>query len=322
MDIAIIGAGIAGLAAAERLVADGHRVRLFDKGRGAGGRMATRRIAEPAAAFDHGAQYFTVRDGEFAARVAQWREAGLAAPWPAAGTDAWVGTPAMNAPLRAMAAALAVQWQARVDTMVRDGDGWRLSGDGIDPGRHDAVVLAIPAEQAAVLLAPAAPDLAGLAGAARSLPCWTAMATFAAPVAAEDILPAAGPIGWAARNSAKPGRTGAEAWVIQATPEWSAANLEVEAETAAIALLAALADRITAPLPELLSLTGHRWRYAQPATEGPGPVWDTALQLGLCGDWLHRGRVEAAWLSGHRLAAAIARSGESNAATDPPPSRR
>jgi renalase len=57
-DIAIIGAGIAGLACAQRLQDGGCSVTLFDKGRGAGGRMATRRVTTPFGeiAFDHGAQ--------------------------------------------------------------------------------------------------------------------------------------------------------------------------------------------------------------------------------------------------------------------------
>jgi hypothetical protein len=49
------------------------------------------------AGFDYGAQYFTVRDPGFRTRVEQWHDAGQAAPWPATGEDAWVGTPAMSA---------------------------------------------------------------------------------------------------------------------------------------------------------------------------------------------------------------------------------
>ena len=64
MRIGIVGAGMAGLACAEELTRLGHAVLLFDKGRGPGGRMSTRRIQTSAgeAYFDHGAQYFTVRD--------------------------------------------------------------------------------------------------------------------------------------------------------------------------------------------------------------------------------------------------------------------
>jgi predicted NAD/FAD-dependent oxidoreductase len=56
--IGIVGAGIAGLACAQGLVRHGHDVVLFDKGRGPGGRMSTRRMETPRglAHIDHGAQ--------------------------------------------------------------------------------------------------------------------------------------------------------------------------------------------------------------------------------------------------------------------------
>ena len=110
MRIGVIGAGIAGLSCAELLQSAGHAVRVFDKGRGAGGRMATRRVASPAGdvAFDHGAQYFTTRDPRFAAAVTRWQQSGAVARWPIAGDDAWVGTPGMSAVVQALARPLSV----------------------------------------------------------------------------------------------------------------------------------------------------------------------------------------------------------------------
>lgn len=66
----VVGAGLAGLVAAQRLAAAGIRVTVFDKGRGPGGRMATRREGD--ACWDHGAQFFTARDPRFAEMVARW----------------------------------------------------------------------------------------------------------------------------------------------------------------------------------------------------------------------------------------------------------
>lgn len=309
MRLAIIGAGMAGLAAGTRLVAAGHTVHLFDKGRGAGGRMASRRIATAAgeAVFDHGAQYFTVRDSDFAACVEAWTCAGHVAPWPVAGPTAFVGTPAMNAPLRAMAEHLHVSWGARVDAVERHHNGWQLHGDGISDATYDAIISAIPAEQAAVLLAPVAARFAGVAAAAVSAPCWTVMLAFAAPVAhAADILPdPTEPIGWAARNRAKPGRSGPETWVVQASPAWSTAQLDDDPASIVAALQAALARAIGGALPPVLAASAHRWRYARATGTGDELLWDNQSGIGVCGDWLVAPRVEAAWLSGHRLAGAI-----------------
>ncbi|NCY02474.1 MAG: FAD-dependent oxidoreductase, partial [Planctomycetia bacterium] len=66
-DVAIVGAGIAGLAAASVLADRGRRVVVVEKSRGIGGRMATRRLG--AAICDHGAQFFTVRGAAFGGLV-------------------------------------------------------------------------------------------------------------------------------------------------------------------------------------------------------------------------------------------------------------
>ena len=98
MRVAIIGAGIAGLACARRLHDAGIEATLFDKSRGLGGRLATRRAdtGTPGVAFDHGATHFTARSEGFTRLLAAWEKAGLAARWPAAGADSWVGTPTMT----------------------------------------------------------------------------------------------------------------------------------------------------------------------------------------------------------------------------------
>jgi hypothetical protein len=305
MQIAIVGAGMAGLRCGMRVAAAGHDVRLFDKGRGPGGRMATRRMALPSggeAAFDHGAQYITAKTTEFAAQLADWASAGVIAPWPAAGEGAFVGVPGMNAVLKAMAAGLNISWGTEITGLAADDGGWRLAGA---QGVFEALVVAVPPEQAARLLSPVDPRLADLAGSVRSAACWTLMAAFAAPLTIADVLRSEGIIGWAARNSAKPGRSSLpEAWVVQATPEWSAAHLEDAPEAVSAALLAALTDRL-GPLPALVAATAHRWRYAQSAGTEDGALWQADARLGVCGDWLLGPRVEDAWTSGHMLAGMI-----------------
>jgi len=134
MKVAIVGAGIAGLSCATRLRAGGHLVALFDKGRGPGGRMATRRVDTPLGkvAFDHGAQYVTARHPDFIAAMAAWEDAGVVARWPAAGADAWVGTPGMNAIVKHLAATATVFWNHRVEQLRRTDAGWLL-----DPAHGD-----------------------------------------------------------------------------------------------------------------------------------------------------------------------------------------
>ncbi|WP_379546156.1 NAD(P)/FAD-dependent oxidoreductase [Qipengyuania sp. DSG2-2] len=311
-DIAIIGAGMAGLACATRLAASGRSVVLFDKGRGPGGRMATRRaeVNGKTVRFDHGAQYFTVRDPAFIEAVANWRKAGAVASWPAAGKEALVGTPGMNAPLRRMAEALKVHWGTRVQTLSRNDICWQLSFEGDRPAEQFAqVVVAIPAEQAADLLAEAAPDWSGQAAASTSQPCWALMASFAEKLPLNDVFQDSD-IAWAARGASKPGRDAGEHWVIHASPQWSQTFLELAPETAAVALLARFCELAGIPKRVPVHSAAHRWRYAmaeKPANGGNASpmLWDKDKGLGVCGDWLANPRVEGAWVSGDSLARTI-----------------
>ena len=308
MQIAIVGAGMAGLSCATRLAALGHEVALFDKGRGPGGRMATRRVEADGTMlrFDHGAQYFTARDPRFVEQVARWEREGVVARWDAAGEDAWVGTPAMNAPIKAMAGRHDVQFGTRIEQLLRDGDGWQLDGEGAPDRRFDAVVVALPAEQAGPLLQQHASAMGDLADTTRSAPCWTIMAAFEQRLPSEqDSIRHHGAIGWAARNNAKPGRGSAECWVVQASPDWSREHLEDEATAVETALLDQLADAIGGPLPPRLAISAHRWRFARSDSAGEEALWDAQQRIGVCGDWLLGPRVEAAYLSGLILAETV-----------------
>jgi predicted NAD/FAD-dependent oxidoreductase len=305
MHFAIIGAGMAGLACADALAEAGHRAELFDKGRGPGGRMSTRRMATPLgeASFDHGAQYFTARDPRFLELVDDWYSAGIAAPWPEAGGEAWVGVPGMNAIIRKMSASHPVSWDHLITGMQRKAGAWWLVGKAGESGPFDAVILAIPAEQAAAMLSLHDLALARTALVARSQPCWTSMFVFDRPIdGVEPVMRNFGDIIWAARNSAKPGRSGPEAWVVQANPVWSAEQIETPQEQISGMLCAALATAMGRALPVPIAAASHRWRYALSAGTGDGTFWNADIALGVCGDWLIGPRVECAWQSGRMLA--------------------
>lgn len=136
------------------------------------------------------------------------------------------------------------------------------------------------------------------------------MVAFDEPVGlVEDIIRDVGIIGWAARNSAKPGRGATEAWVIQATADWSREHLEDEEAKVVDALLAALATKATRALPKPVVRIGHRWRYARVKAAPHGALWNDAMRIGAVGDWLLAPRVESAWRSGRMLAERILAAG-------------
>jgi renalase len=331
MDVLVIGAGLAGLTAAARLRQHAHRVLVVDKGRAPGGRLATRRVLDGDAArpehaslaFDHGAQYFTVRDARFAAEVEAWHKArvvqvwhGTLASFDSEGREAvdddetrWVGVPGMSAIGRHLARGLDVRCGLRIDALVPDGGSGTArflarAGSGETLGPFDAVVLALPAAQARALVG-WAPSLATALEGVRMHPCWTTLVAFDDRVKApfDGAFITSSPLGWVARNRSKPQRDLAETWVLHASAEWSAAHLEDDADAVGPFLLNAFADLVRAGLPLPVHLSAHRWRYAcaDPAL-GIGALADDTSRLVVCGDWCLGNRVEAAFLSG--LAAA------------------
>ena len=319
-DVAIVGAGLAGLSCARSLAAYGVRVALFDKGRRPGGRLATRRVdvAGQVFSFDHGAQYVTARGPGFAAVL----DAAHAATWPDG--ERRVGMPRMSAVPRALADGLDIALGRQVTEILGEPGAWRLrhiDATLVRPGRplptdppeesgpFGAVVLAIPAAQAGPLLAGPAPRLAAVLEGVRMAPCWTLMAAFTErlPIEADTLRPAGGPIAWAARDSAKPGRDKTtECWVVQAGAEWSRANLEKSPADATAQLLAAFASLAGIALPAPAFAAAHRWRYALvEAPLGAPCLWEPGLGLGAAGDWCIGARAEAAVDSGAAMATAI-----------------
>jgi renalase len=319
-EIAVIGAGAAGLACARRLVASGYPVVVFDKGRRPGGRVATRRVED--FAFDHGAQYFTIETADFRMEMDTACEAGAVAPWDGnivtLSNDAsetvdehrqrWVGVPGMSDLARHLSTGLDIRCERRVANLVREGKAWRLAADdGSTLAKTDLVVVAVPAPQAATLLA-GSPDLAHRAAAATVAPCWAVMLGFEEPLplAFAGAFVGAGPLNWIARDRSKPERAGNEAWVLHAAPSWSRDYLEADRGAVVEDLRDALQVTVGLRTPRPAFAVAHRWRYARVEKPlGEGCLFDPILRIGACGDWCLGSKIEAAFTSGLAMAARI-----------------
>ena len=312
MRVAVVGAGIAGLSAARALRGRGHEVHVYEATANPGGRVGTRNfpalemprpLSGASLAFDHGAQYFTVRDDRFSMTVAEWLRDRVVAKWAGRvvsfdaegwedvdeNTDRYVGIPDMNAMARAMAAGMQVSYGLRVDSL-----------DQI-PGDVDHVVVAVPAPQALPLVSHL-PDLAGKIAAVDMTPNWTVMAAFEERVAArfDGAFVHGSPLGWIARNTSKPKRDWkVDAWVLQATTKWSEAHIDDRPDDIGAFLMEAFEDLIPAGLPRAFYASVHRWRYATADPPlGVGAIHNQASRITLCGDWCKGSRIEDAFLSG------------------------
>ena len=315
-DVVVIGAGMAGLTAADELRKAGVSTIVLDKGRVPGGRMATRTIE--GASFDHGAQHFSVRSDRFRDKVDELRELGVVAEWykaeswttPGLGAEArLIGTGGMRRIPEHLASGLDVRNAITIDRLHPTGDGYAAVADNHAVAHGSAVVLTAPVPQLLQLLANS--DLSPEADVRRQLesvqynPSLTVMAVLDRPSGLPEghlAQPATG-VAWLADNQDK-GVSKLPAITIHSTAEFASAHLDEDRRTWA----RLLTDRV-APLVEgqIVNATAHRWRYAEPQTTfDSGAVdLDIAGPVVLAGEVFAGAKVEGAFLSGLAAAEAI-----------------
>lgn len=332
--VAVIGAGLSGAACALGLQAAGVAVTLFDKSRGVGGRLATRRTRVPIAgvetpvevSFDHGAPQIVARSPRLRRVLAQAEAAGVVRPWAPRVHATWPGpshgpghvaVPGMPGLVRHLLGDLPTRLGRAVQRLQREPDGrWAVIVDGQVAGRFDRVVLAMPPTQAAALLAGHHERWSEALAAWPMSPVWTLMAvTDEVDWPWDAAEPDTGALTWITRNDRRPGRTapaGCAVWVAHAHAAWSQGHLDDDPADVAEALGAAL--RTALPLPARDGVRWHhravhRWRYAaagRPAPDARVFWWDEARGLGVCGDFLGGGDIDGAWVSGDELGDRIA----------------
>lgn len=322
LEVAVVGAGMAGLSCARRLADAGMKVMVFDKARGAGGRMATRRVDDPQVGsfgFDHGAQYFTAHSAAFQHTVQSWIDAGVVRPWAGrlmsfesdglhavASQPRYVGVPRMSAIGRHLLGDMVFRPQHRLLECQHDGQYWHLQFDAQPSLLAKHLILALPSPQIVDLLEINHPFYAD-AVLQDMLPSWTLMLHSAVPIDVpfDGCFVNSGILGWVARNNSKPLRGGVEAWVLHANRAWSQAHVEAPQDWVAQQLLAAFTQVVGQPV-QVTQQWVHRWLYALASEALTVGCWyEQAQHFGIAGDWLNGSRVEGAWLSGQKLAAQI-----------------
>lgn len=307
----VIGAGLAGLAAARALAEAGREVRVLDKGRSVGGRMATRRIGD--AVLDHGAQFFTVRDDDFAATVDSWVSDGIVREWcrgfgPDRGRDdghpRYVGAAGMNSVTKHMSTGLDIECGVLVFAILRNGPGWVVQIDDATTIECDDVVVTCPLPQTSALLHSGEVEMPAELRAIdydRTLGLLAVLEGDAAVLPPPGGLQEAGDIfSFVGDNHAK-GISPRPAVTFHANPRWSAEHFDDDPAVATDLLLAAAREHLDGRV--VTEVQFKKWRFATPTTLWPERCWaDPSGTLVTAGDAFAGPRVEGAVLSGRAAA--------------------
>jgi predicted NAD/FAD-dependent oxidoreductase len=327
--VVVVGAGVAGLSCAGALAAAGRPVLVLERGRGVGGRCATRRLEGQA--FDSGPAFLHGRDPEFLAvldgvpgdRLAGWPAAleGAGQPCQPAAFEvgerrlAWAD--GVNALPRHLARGLDVRLEAEAIGLAAGPDGITVrTADGRDQPASTVVLAGAP-EQVDRLLAalPEAPasvaGLRALLGLSRTQACLSLLALYPAEAPRPPwhvCYPERSPLQVISHDSAKRPDGARMGLVLQARAGWSREHLEAPGWPAA---LLEEAGRLLGPWAARPSHQyAHRWRFARhdgaALLSGPVLLPLGRGRLGLCGDRFGPGGgVEGAWRSGRTLAGRI-----------------
>jgi renalase len=320
--VVVVGAGIAGTACARVLAGGRLPVRVLDRGRRIGGRMALRREQFGGAehVVDIGASYFTVSDPGFSAVVDGWRERGLARPWtdtfvvlPAAGGEArttsgpvrWASPGGLRSLVEDLATDLDVASEREVEQIDAGEEGLAVDG-----AAAAAVVLAMPQPQATDLLPAPIAERLGLDAGLDWLPTLTMWAGWRLrwwPEFDGAFVEGSEVIDRLADDGRRRG-DGAPVLVVHSTAEFAERWID-EPDGAIPGVLEELGRLLGGGTPpgDPVFARARRWSLASPCVPQDRPfALDHTLAVGVCGDaWGPKPRVEQAWLSGSALGAAL-----------------
>ena len=311
-DIVVVGAGLSGLTAARSLQEKGHNVVVLDKGRGLGGRMATRRISTPdgsIAVFDHGAQFFTVRDQQFQKLVDGWITNGVVREW-CRGFVADDGHPryVVNSGMAALTKHIAQGLDVRTSTLVfavkpcdADPTKWTVVIDDNSRIDCDAVVMTCPLPQSYSLTVTTGVELPQ----DLLLTDYDRTIGLLAVLDGPSAVPAPGGVqnpddvfSWIGDNQAK-GISDIPAITFHANPAWSAAHWDDSLEDG-LALITHAAQKYLGNA-KIVASEYKKWRFATPRKLWPDPYF-AAGTLVFAGDAFAGPKVEGAVLSGRKSA--------------------
>ncbi|MEG4963908.1 MULTISPECIES: FAD-dependent oxidoreductase [unclassified Microcoleus] len=331
-DVAVIGAGMAGLSCAQRLRQAGYSVAVVEKSRGAGGRVATRRVQGTRA--DHGARYLEPQGDAVQGLIEALVDRHILKLWTdtvwefrqgelsAIPNSCYVAPAGMNAVGKYLAEGLEIWFGRRVEAIsTTDNQMWHLSLEVTDDYLQTpqeliakAVVVAIPAPQALMFLNSEIGFKSDFLDKLHSVeydPCITVMAGYSAtkqqdlsnlnPQWKSVSFPDNSDLAWVGWDSSKRLESQQPVFVVHSSANFADRYLEsVDLPTVGQELLDRTSEYLIPWLKQPEWLQVHRWRYA--FCRNPLPVSCLPaggnLPLVCAGDLCGEGQIEGALRSG------------------------
>jgi renalase len=328
MKIAIIGTGIAAATLVYRLrhSCPGSNLHVFEKSRGVGGRMSTRRGDN--GSYDHGAPFFTARSKPFQQLLKTFQSSGQVDVWQAKVMTLskrakpysrnwfephYVSTPSMNNLCKALLAEQNIQFNQTINHISGEPGKWTVnSAEGSEFGPFDWVISTAPAEQTQAIFS-----------AKTETPAVPYQPSFSLMVScAEDYDPGFdaarindSPIDWLFFGHRKPGRSRNSTLVVQTTGDFSSKHFDDDRDLIKNTLVQELSELIEIE-PNIASnvreqadtIQLHRWKYAKVIEPYGEAFWQSNLKgLAACGDWCLGNEVEHAYASADALATELAK---------------
>ncbi|MGC1480535.1 MAG: FAD-dependent oxidoreductase [Chthoniobacterales bacterium] len=303
--VAVIGAGVSGLACAKVLASAGTEVVVFEKSRSLGGRCSSRRWE--GCVFDHGAQFFTARDESFRAWLGELGDRVRAVDGEVvdasnnevgSGSRRYYHVEGNNRLGRELAAGLEVRSETLIERVGRGSDScrWEVGGENFD-----GVVSCAPWPQTAAMLGiepGPSPYERNLTAAFLYDTEWSGRAREIYAVSDRS----GAELAWSACENHKVGRVpdGRTLFVVQSSADFSVKFFDAEREAWADRLQVDLERRWGLDAARRLGVFTHRWGFSRRVAD-VGAV-DLPDSFYVCGDSWSESRIEDAWLSGRAVA--------------------
>ncbi len=314
----VIGGGITGLTTARQLFDSGFQVLVIDKGKGLGGRIASKKLSIRKAGegtFDYGAQFFTVTNDIFRPKAHEWLAKGVVKFWAesfenknpklaVSNEPKYCGVTSMRDLSKALGTGLSIRTDTRVLSIERKNDRWNVFTDDHKEFFANYLVIATPLPEAMLIIKNSMLSIGNdLHHELSTIPysqCISVMLGFMGETNVPEpggIYLAGDPVAWITDHKKKGISPNANTVTIHASHHYSQANWEQPYDKLCNDLLVSSREYLP---QDYIYWRIHKWRFSQPRRKFEKEFLQIPEHpfLYLAGDAFGGPTIEGAYVSG------------------------